>query len=129
MSVVNTIFIVCLVTKYYWSHLIIYQFIIDYLIRKLKTILKTRWVERYTGLMTFKELHIFIVIVLEEIKCGDSSRKTSSLATVLESVITKSKFLFALKVAVTCFAYTLNTRVKFCKVKNKIYQKFWLMSL
>ena len=51
---------------------------------------------------------MFIVIALEGIKCGDSSRETSSLATVLESAITKSEFLIALEVAVICFSYTLN---------------------
>lgn len=49
-------------------------------------------------------ISLFIVIALEEIKCGDSSRDTSSLATVLESAITKSEFLVALEVAVVCFS-------------------------
>lgn len=51
---------------------------------------------------------MFIVIALKEIKCGDLSRDTSSLATVLESAITKSEFLVALEVAVVCFSNTLN---------------------
>jgi len=41
--------------------------------KKLKTICETRWVERHTALMTFKELYVYIVTALEEIKCGDSS--------------------------------------------------------
>jgi len=76
--------------------------------KKLKTICETRWVERHTALMTFKELYVYIVTALEEIKCGDSSRETSSLATMLECAITKSEFLVALEVAVTCFYYTIN---------------------
>lgn len=58
--------------------------------------------------MTFKKLYVYIVTALEEIKCGDSSRETSSLATMLECAITKSELLVALEVAVTCFSYTIN---------------------
>lgn len=74
---------------------------------KLKKLCETRWVDRHDSLITFKELYIYTVTTLEYLEYHDSNPETSSKASLYVSAITKSDFLVALEVAVTCFAYTL----------------------
>lgn len=75
--------------------------------KKLKQLCQTRWVDRHDAILTFKELYIYIVSTLEDLK-HDTNTETSTKATLYGSAITKPDFIIALEVSAKCFSYTFN---------------------
>ncbi|XP_054258899.1 uncharacterized protein LOC128983590 [Macrosteles quadrilineatus] len=74
--------------------------------QRLKALCPTRWVERHESLITFKELIIPVVTVLETLS-DSKTPEISSKAYMLSCAIKKSEFIVGLEVAVYCLGLTL----------------------
>jgi len=101
---------------------------------KLKTLCETRWIERHDALITFKQLllYVYVVHALEDIS-HDPNPESSCKAALYLNSMTKIYFFVALKVTVTCFAYTLQLSISLQSKQQNIskayYPTSWLFAV
>ncbi|XP_047106161.1 52 kDa repressor of the inhibitor of the protein kinase-like [Schistocerca piceifrons] len=75
---------------------------------KLKAIWPTRWVERHDTLITFKELLVPIVTLLDELSSShETNAETASKTCMFSSAVRRGDFVVALATAAYCFSLTL----------------------
>lgn len=75
--------------------------------QRLKTLCPTRWVERHDCLLTFKELVVPVVNVLEAIGNSTTNADASSKAYMLSSAVKRSEFIVGLESASYCLGFTV----------------------
>ena len=83
--------------------------------KKLKSVCKTRWVERHEAFEVFLDLFIPVVCCLEDIKnasCDDWSQETRRDALSYFIALTQFPFIFALSVTKEVLGYTKALSVK-----------------
>lgn len=88
--------------------------------KKTKALCPTWWVKRHESLITFIELLIPVVCMLEELTSNSPYADFSSKANMLNYVVRRSEFLFGLEVSVHCLSFTLRLSVQLQNPKQDL---------
>ncbi|XP_049766139.1 52 kDa repressor of the inhibitor of the protein kinase-like [Schistocerca cancellata] len=80
---------------------------------KSKAMCPTRWVERHDSLITFKELFVPVVTLLDELSSGrETNAETASKACMFSSAVGRGDFVVALATAAYCFSLRLSEQLQ-----------------
>ncbi|XP_049799810.1 zinc finger MYM-type protein 1-like [Schistocerca nitens] len=75
---------------------------------KLKAMCPTIWVDRHDTLITFKELFVPVVTLLDELSSSrETNAETASKACMFSSAVRRGDFVVALATAAYCFSLTV----------------------
>ncbi|XP_049795036.1 52 kDa repressor of the inhibitor of the protein kinase-like [Schistocerca nitens] len=80
---------------------------------KLKAMCPTRWVGRHDTLITFKELFVPVVALLDELSSSrETNAETACKACIFSSAVRRGDFVVALATAAYCFSLRLSEQLQ-----------------